>query len=194
MNKKIILGIVSVVVLSIAYYGISPLFRNTRVDEAAPIAQEPLPNAPLDSTVQISDIEQEEKVPSDPSDAMENSKDSSFTHKPIGEESVPKAVSSPIIGTTGHPASGSVRVINTEGGAVIRYENFKTINGPDLFVYLAKDLDAKEFVNLGELKATEGNVNYSVPQGVDVNEYPYVMVWCKAFGVLFNHADLSLIQ
>lgn len=98
----------------------------------------------------------------------------------------------PVVGTSGHSASGDVRIVDTKNGKVIRYENFKTINGPDLYVYIAKDLDAKEYVNLGRLRATEGSVNYEIPQGVNLAEYKYVMTWCKRFGVLFNYADLSL--
>ena len=107
------------------------------------------------------------------------------------EESHQQAVSASVVGTTGHPASGTVRVIAADGKAYIRYENFKTINGPDLYVYLAKDLDAKEYVSLGTLRATEGNVNYEIPQNVNPAEYRYVMTWCKQFGVLFNYADIS---
>lgn len=96
-----------------------------------------------------------------------------------------------VIGTAGHPASGTARIIEADGTTYVRYEDFQTLNGPDLFVYLAKDLNADEFVNLGKLRATEGNINYEVPDDVDVSEYPYVMVWCRAFSVLFNYADLS---
>lgn len=95
-----------------------------------------------------------------------------------------------VTGTTGHPASGTVRLVEGDGKRYIRYENFKTINGPDIYVYLAKDLDAKEFVNLGHVRATEGNINYEVPSGVNVKDYPYVLTWCKTFGVLFNSAKL----
>lgn len=99
--------------------------------------------------------------------------------------------SAQIEGTGGHEASGSVRIITNGSDTYLRYENFKTINGPDIYVYLAKDLDAKEYVSLGKVKATEGNINYKVPTGVNVKDYKYVMVWCKAFGVLFNYADIS---
>lgn len=101
-------------------------------------------------------------------------------------------VSIPITGTAGHPASGTVKILRSEKTSYVRYENFKTINGPDLYVYLAKDLDSKEYVNLGTLRATEGNVNYEIPADVNLQDYKYVMVWCKAFGVLFNYADISL--
>ncbi len=107
--------------------------------------------------------------------------------KPVGVQ----ATAAQVVGTAGHPASGNARIIRSEGKTYVRYENFKTINGPDLYVYIAKDRDAKEFVNLGVVKATEGNINYEVPAGINVVEYPYVLTWCKAFGVLFNYADLS---
>ena len=156
MKKKILYtigGIVGLALLAFAYYAISPLFINIKLDEALP------------ETKQME------------SKAMEKSQ--------------VQAVLAPIIGTTGHPASGTVRVIEVDGKSYIRYENFKTINGPDLYIYLAKDLDAKEYVNLGTLRATEGNVNYEIPQSVNIAEYQYVMVWCKQFGVLFNYADIS---
>lgn len=97
----------------------------------------------------------------------------------------------PIIDTPAHPASGTVRIIEADGAHFVRYENFKTINGPDLYVYLAKDLSATEFIDLGRLRATEGNVNYEIPSGVNIDDYPYVLTWCKAFGVLFNSARIT---
>lgn len=112
----------------------------------------------------------------------------------ITEQPQSQIVSAPVVGTTGHPASGTARIIDADGKKYIRYENFKTINGPDIYVYIAKDLDAKEFVNLGPVKATEGNINYEIPAGVNVAEYTYVLTWCKAFGVLFNYADVSMAQ
>lgn len=95
-----------------------------------------------------------------------------------------------VVGTTGHPAEGSALIVEAEGRQYLRYEDFKTLNGPDLYVYLAKAPDAKEFVDLGLLRATEGNVNYEIPSGVDPKDYPYALVWCKQFGVLFNSAKL----
>jgi hypothetical protein len=92
-----------------------------------------------------------------------------------------------IVGAATHPASGEVRIIKADGKQYIRYENFKTINGPDIFVYLAKDLDAKDFVNIGPVKATEGNVNYEIPQDVNPDEYKYVMVWVRQDARVYFH-------
>ncbi|HEX5774587.1 MAG TPA: DM13 domain-containing protein [Candidatus Paceibacterota bacterium] len=141
--RNALIAIAIIVVLGVAYYGLSPLFRNSRLDEAAPAATKP--------------------------------------------SASPTAA---VVGTSAHPASGTARIVSEGGAQYLRYEDFKTLNGPDLYVYLSKDLSAREFVDLGRLKATEGNINYAIPAGVDPKDYPYALVWCKAFGVLFNSAAL----
>jgi peptide methionine sulfoxide reductase msrA/msrB len=98
----------------------------------------------------------------------------------------------PIIDTPGHTATGTVSISKSENGeTIVRLNDFETINGPDLFVYLATDKEATDFVSLGKLKSTNGNQNYVVPGGVKIEDYAYVLVWCKRFGVLFNSADIS---
>lgn len=151
-------------ILWFAYYAISPLFINIKIDEAAP------------------------------QQALQNGATSANENQSVRVVSIPRVAAAKVVGTTGHPASGTVRVVEADGKTYVRYENFKTINGPDIYVYLAKNLDAKEFVNLGAVKATEGNINYEVPAGVEIATYPYVLTWCKAFGVLFNYADLSQLH
>ena len=91
-----------------------------------------------------------------------------------------------------HDAQGDAYTIPLEDGSnVLRLENFKSTNGPDLYVYLSTDKRASEFVNLGELKANSGNQNYEIPDDVDLEKYSQVLIWCKAFGVLFGNAELS---
>jgi hypothetical protein len=97
----------------------------------------------------------------------------------------------PITGTPGHPAKGEVSVIRSPEETLIRYQNYDGTNGPDLYVYLSKDLEAKEFIDLGEAKGNKGNIIYGVPLDVNLDEYPYVLTWCKAFGVLFDYARIN---
>ena len=94
-------------------------------------------------------------------------------------------------GTVGHPAEGVVSVFEGDGKRFIRFEDFKTINGPQLHLYLAKDVDAKEFIDLGPIRGTEGDINYELPDDVILDDYPYVMHWCVPFGVLFNYARIE---
>ncbi len=91
-----------------------------------------------------------------------------------------------------HDAQGDVYTIPLEDGSnVLRLENFQSTNGPDLFVYLATDDKASEFINLGDLKANKGNQNYEIPDDVDLEKYNKVLIWCKSFSVLFGSAELS---
>lgn len=113
----------------------------------------------------------------------------------VREDGMPALATSsdayPVVDTLAHPAIGTVRLIETPEGRTIRYENYKTINGPDLFVYLSTDIDATEFIDLGPIRGTEGDINYAVPEGVDLSKYRYVLTWCKQFGVLFNYVELD---
>ncbi|MEX2225207.1 MAG: DM13 domain-containing protein [Dehalococcoidia bacterium] len=75
----------------------------------------------------------------------------------------------------------------------LRFENFSVRNGPDLFVYLSNDPDdVSDAVNLGDLKATDGNFNYEIPADVDPASYRYAIVWCRDFAVLFASAALEM--
>jgi hypothetical protein len=91
-----------------------------------------------------------------------------------------------------HDAQGVAKVIPVEGAEnVLRLEDLVVTNGPDLYVYLSTDKSASDFVNLGRLKADIGNQNYEVPKGTDLTRYDTVLIWCKAFSVLFGSADLK---
>ncbi len=90
-----------------------------------------------------------------------------------------------------HKVEGSAKVISADSRMHLRLENFKSTNGPDLKVYLSKDLDADEYVSLGELKGNIGNQNYEIPAGTNIEEYKYVLIWCEQFSVLFGHAELK---
>ena len=75
--------------------------------------------------------------------------------------------------------------------SILNLEDFKTTNGPDLYVYLATDDRATEFVDLGKLKTSNGNQDYEIPENVDLSKYDKILIWCKAFSVLFGSAELS---
>jgi hypothetical protein len=102
-------------------------------------------------------------------------------------------------GDPGHHGEGRARLIRGAYGAhTVRFEDFSVTNGPDLFVILSLDPDGSrgsaasdDAVNLGRLKATDGNVNYAVPEGTDVSRYRSVIVYCRAFKVVFAVATLE---
>jgi len=197
--KKIIIIVIGIIVIGIAYYGLSPLFRNVELDEALPknITGEKLSDEGAQLIPSgfdgLSPTKQEEMLK-----LMEeaNKEEPTVANNSMPEDSPVESATedvseySPVMGTLGHPANGRVRVLATASGTMIRYEDFSTINGPRLHVYLAKDLEAKEYIDLGAIKGTRGNINYEVPTEVDVSEYKYVMYWCVPFNVLFNYAEI----
>ena len=92
-----------------------------------------------------------------------------------------------------HNAEGIAKVIPLQDGSnILRLENLQVTNGPDLYVYLATDKSASEFVSLGKLKANNGNQNYNIPSETDLTKYDTVLIWCRPFSVLFGSAELAL--
>jgi hypothetical protein len=91
-----------------------------------------------------------------------------------------------------HNAEGLARVIPLgDGNTILRLENFKSTNGPNVHLYLATDKTASNFIDLGRLKANNGNQNYNIPSGTDLTKYNMVLIWCKDFSVLFGSAQLK---
>jgi Electron transfer DM13 len=88
-----------------------------------------------------------------------------------------------------HDAQGKAFVVQAQD-PILRLEEFHSTNGPDLHVYLATDTHATDFVDLGNLKANNGDQNYDIPQGTDLSKYDTVLIWCKQFSVLFGSAEL----
>ncbi len=96
------------------------------------------------------------------------------------------------IGDGIHDAIGEVFVVEAEDGSkFLRFENFKASNGPDLYVYLATDETASDYISLGKLKGNIGNQNYLIPTVSDLSKQDTVLIWCKQFSVLFGSAKLN---
>jgi hypothetical protein len=95
------------------------------------------------------------------------------------------------VGDGVHDVQGVANVIKVDDSTYLRFENFAAANGPDLHVYLATDDEASEFVDLGVLKANNGNQNYEISKDIDLEKYDKVLVWCQMFSVLFGSAELQ---
>ena len=80
--------------------------------------------------------------------------------------------------------------LDGSGQTILRLENFKSTNGPNVHLYLATDKAASNFIDL-EGKANNGNQNYNIPVGTDLAKYNVALIWCKDFSVLFGSAQLK---
>ena len=87
-----------------------------------------------------------------------------------------------------HEVAGSVEIFKDGEKITLHFQDLKVTNGPDLRIYLSSSLDIKDAIDLGPIKANIGNVNYDVPAGTDIKKYKNVLIWCRAFRVLFSYA------
>ena len=91
-----------------------------------------------------------------------------------------------------HNVEGIAKIIPLGGNDnILRLEKLMATNGSDLYVYFATDRDTSDFVSLGWLKANNGNQNYDIPSGMDLTIYDTVLIWGRAFSVLFGSAELK---
>jgi hypothetical protein len=80
---------------------------------------------------------------------------------------------------------------------LLRLEDFRVTNGPDLHVILTKNPDPRDaatvgsdYIDLGQLKGNVGSQNYDIPVSVDLNEYQAVVIYCVQYRVVFTVATL----
>jgi hypothetical protein len=95
-----------------------------------------------------------------------------------------------------HHGKGKVSVYER---AVFLENDFEVGPGPAFHVYLVPkpmirangDLKEQMYIDLGGLRAFKGSQRYPIPAGVDLKNYPSVIIWCQAFSVLISPADLT---
>lgn len=124
------------------------------------------------------------------------------------EQAMP-AMEAPVIAASGtftqidvlHGAQGTATIYQMpDNSKILRFENFRVINGPDLRVVISasaaprtreevelNDLD----LELGALKGNIGNQNYEIPAQVDLSLYQSVVIYCRAYNVVFSTAQLK---
>ena len=102
-----------------------------------------------------------------------------------------------------HATQGTAEVIElADGQRVLRLEDFRTSNGPDLKVWLTDSrvlpgnegwfvFDDGKYLDLGPLKGNVGNQNYVIPPDVDLDDFRSVTIWCDRFNVSFGAAELT---
>lgn len=85
---------------------------------------------------------------------------------------------------------GEVRIYKQKNKYMLRLENFKSSNGPNLHVLLSKEEKPVNFNDLGKLKSLGGSQVYEIPENLDEMPYRYVCIHCVDFNHLFGFAKL----
>ncbi len=217
--KKIMLLAVVIGAIVVTVFLASPLFISTEVNEPFPTdSAESVSFENFNSLTEDARVKAAENMSASQKNELmiqyansDSSNNTSILDEPMNETaSFSSSSSSPSSTSAGldnsiisgsfigvndgiHNAEGTAKIIPLQhnDANVLRLENLKVTNGPDLYVYLSTDKSASDFVNLGKLKANNGNQNYNIPAGTDLTEYDTVLIWCKAFSVLFGSVDLK---
>lgn len=185
--------LVTLGVLGIAWWLISPLFINQSVDEDFPTlasmptkTSRPATEQPLETT---------QTMLATPTGATTTL-----------DESMPDKAGVVLLAVgdfydVAHHGEGTASVYQFgDGSRMLRFENFYVLNGPDLHVYLigldpvpnTVGEELAGYVDLGELKGNTGNQNYEIPENVDLSVFKSVVIWCVPFRVSFSAAPLQL--
>lgn len=98
---------------------------------------------------------------------------------------------------TRNNTEGTFKVVEEDGKQYIEFsEDFAVSEGPDLEIILHKDPTVKssiaeeDYISLAQIESFTGTQRYEVPEGVDLNDYASVAVWCEEFNVTFGYAQL----
>lgn len=196
--KRITLAIVAVAVLGVVWFLGSPLFLDQAVDEEFSVLAAD-GRLDMDAVMSLSPGARE---------SMRDQIMSVSASEPARSSAESMPAAAPQLLRQGnfsdadviHKGAGTASVYAlTDGRHVVRFEDFRTTNGPALVVYLAKhplptsadDVTEGGFIKLGKLKGNVGNQNYDVPPEADIDDYHSVVIWCELFGVLFSPAPLA---
>lgn len=100
-----------------------------------------------------------------------------------------------------HRGSGTATVyeLGDGGRRVLRLEDFRVTNGPDLRVLLANapapdgrsELADAGYIELAALKGNVGSQNYDIPDDFDLAAAGSVVIYCDPFRVIFSTATLA---
>lgn len=121
---------------------------------------------------------------------------------PFAANADPEPLYTGLLSGRAHPTSGRASIYQTpDGKHELRLTNFMTSNGPDVHIVLAQSADEslkQDFVKgdlrsveLGPMKANEGDQNYDVPSSADLDKYDTVVIYCVRFHVIFATAKLD---
>lgn len=97
-------------------------------------------------------------------------------------------------GLNGYRASGDVTLMLNDEGNVIMVlgDNFSAQDGPGLYFYLSNSrTSVSGGIELGAVRSVTGGDTYEVPEGVGLNTFNNVVLYCKPFGVGFGTAQLD---
>ena len=117
----------------------------------------------------------------------------------IGQVYAPQVLASGNFHQVAHKGAGLATITRTAAGKhVLRLTNFSTSAAPGLSIVLISAPDAYEnttvlnaqILKVGQLQQAEGDQEYALPDGLDLQLYQAVTIWNPKYQVNFTTAPL----
>lgn len=204
MNKIILIAVI-VGIAAVGGFLASPLFYETVVDEPLPIALDKIEQGlTLEKFSDMDEQQRQTLVEKMPQKLKEMIMEESATLQTTVSEELNDMINkdSPIQaaveitktgefeGLAGHKAKGIAKIIQANDMTFLRFEEFEVTNGPDLRVYITPNGNVHDGIHLEKLKGSRGDQNYLL-EGIDIQVYNTVVIYCQPFGVYFAQAELN---
>jgi len=119
------------------------------------------------------EIKLDEKIPADSAGGSNAKYTGDFSNGPYGS------------------VQGAAKIYVQNDKYVLALENIAVSNGPDLHVYLSREVQPVNFIDLGKLKSTNGNQVYAIAGEPDFLAYKYALIHCQQYNHLFGSATLK---
>lgn len=181
--------VAAIILAPVAWYLGSPLFINRTVNEEFPMSA----GATVPQGMTRQQVEEEMRKASKVDSMM--------------AESMPAAQTAPTVLVSGsfqsadavHKGEGTATVYQIGTERVLRFDPFRSTNGPALYVYLSphaaprssQQLHQGGSLELARLKGNIGAQNYTLPADVDLTKFKSVVIYCRQFHVVFSTAALA---
>lgn len=92
-----------------------------------------------------------------------------------------------ISGVKGYDAGGQTTVYVSGKSTFLRLQDFGIASGIDQKLYLTKDGTVDTGIEIGSLRASQGDQNYDI-SGIDHDTYSILVIYSKPFGLYYGYA------
>ena len=191
------IGILAIIPVAwLAWWLLSPLFSTTEVYEDFPNAA----RATVPEGMTIEEVEVAMGVAAATDKQVDDAMPSMLMESKTPAQDLVKAAGSFRDADSFHKGSGSAVIYELSSGErILRLDEFRVTNGPDLRVLLANtanpeshgDLQDAGYRELGKLKGNVGAQNYEIPDTVALSDVESVVIYCNPFRVVFSVATLA---
>ena len=191
------IGILAIIPIAwLAWWLLSPLFMTTEVYEEFPNAA----RATIPQGMSISDVETTMALAAATDLPVDEAMPSMVMEAETPVQDMIRAAGNFRDADSFHKGSGNATIYELGSGErILRLDEFRVTNGPDLRVLLAYapdpeshgDLDDAGYHELAKLKGNVGAQNYDIPESVPLSDVESVVIYCKPFRVVFSVATLA---